>query len=123
MNAIRRLHRAARIQRASIRYVFRVAFGREADWTKDRHVRTGLRLHVSVPDGVKRCRPRTTNGWDGANHAPAIGLTGAHAGSRHHEVIAGVDEAGRGPWAGPVVAAAAILSAESSRALRTRRGQ
>jgi ribonuclease HII len=27
----------------------------------------------------------------------------------HHGLIAGVDEAGRGPWAGPVVAAAVIL--------------
>ncbi len=35
-----------------------------------------------------------------------------------HELVAGVDEAGRGPWAGPVVAAAAILSPESSAALR-----
>lgn len=37
--------------------------------------------------------------------------------SLHHEqqysgIIAGVDEAGRGPWAGPVVAAAAILNIE-----------
>ncbi|MEM9223711.1 MAG: ribonuclease HII [Pseudomonadota bacterium] len=30
-------------------------------------------------------------------------------GSRHGQVICGVDEAGRGPWAGPVVAAAVIL--------------
>tara|TARA_R110002110_G_scaffold376568_2_gene586824 strand:+ start:337391 stop:338014 length:624 start_codon:yes stop_codon:yes gene_type:complete len=35
-----------------------------------------------------------------------------------NELIAGVDEAGRGPWAGPVVAAAAILSAESTAALQ-----
>ena len=28
-------------------------------------------------------------------------------------VIAGIDEAGRGPWAGPVVAAAAILNHET----------
>ena len=34
------------------------------------------------------------------------------------ELIAGVDEAGRGPWAGPVVAAAAILSAESAATLQ-----
>ena len=27
-------------------------------------------------------------------------------------VVAGIDEAGRGPWAGPVVAAAVILPAE-----------
>jgi len=34
------------------------------------------------------------------------------------EMIAGVDEAGRGPWAGPVIAAAAILSPESATALQ-----
>ena len=37
-----------------------------------------------------------------------------------HDVIAGVDEAGRGPWAGPVVAGAAILDRHNlSSALRT----
>ena len=37
-----------------------------------------------------------------------------------HYVIAGVDEAGRGPWAGPVVAGAAILDRHNlSSALRT----
>ncbi|MGE0626228.1 MAG: ribonuclease HII [Hyphomicrobiaceae bacterium] len=30
--------------------------------------------------------------------------------SRGHTLVAGVDEAGRGPWAGPVVAAAVILN-------------
>jgi ribonuclease HII len=35
-----------------------------------------------------------------------------------NELIAGVDEAGRGPWAGPVVVAAAILSADSASALQ-----
>ena len=30
-----------------------------------------------------------------------------------HKVIAGVDEAGRGPWAGPVVAAAVVLDPET----------
>ena len=30
---------------------------------------------------------------------------------RHGGIVAGVDEAGRGPWAGPVVAAAVILNA------------
>ncbi|MDA0787109.1 MAG: ribonuclease HII, partial [Proteobacteria bacterium] len=35
-----------------------------------------------------------------------------------NELIAGVDEAGRGPWAGPVVVAAAILSDKSSAALQ-----
>ena len=29
--------------------------------------------------------------------------------NRHAGLVAGVDEAGRGPWAGPVVAAAVIL--------------
>jgi len=32
--------------------------------------------------------------------------------------VAGVDEAGRGPWAGPVMAAAAILTPRSAEALR-----
>ena len=37
-----------------------------------------------------------------------------------HDVIAGVDEAGRGPWAGPVVAGAVILDRHNlSSALRT----
>ncbi len=35
-----------------------------------------------------------------------------------HELVAGVDEAGRGPWAGPVVAAAAILTPDSAACLR-----
>lgn len=37
-----------------------------------------------------------------------------------HEIegVAGVDEAGRGPWAGPVMAAAAILTPRSAKALR-----
>ncbi len=35
---------------------------------------------------------------------PDLGLETAHGG-----IVAGVDEAGRGPWAGPVVAAAVIL--------------
>lgn len=34
------------------------------------------------------------------------------------EGVAGVDEAGRGPWAGPVMAAAAILTPLSAKALR-----
>jgi len=32
--------------------------------------------------------------------------------------VAGVDEAGRGPWAGPVMAAAAILTPSSAEVLR-----
>lgn len=32
-----------------------------------------------------------------------------HYEAQHSGIIAGIDEAGRGPWAGPVVAAAAIL--------------
>jgi len=35
-----------------------------------------------------------------------------------NELIAGVDEAGRGPWAGPVVAAAVILRPESTAILQ-----
>jgi len=31
---------------------------------------------------------------------------------RGHRIVAGVDEAGRGPWAGPVVAAAAVIDRE-----------
>jgi hypothetical protein len=31
MGAVRRLHRVATFQRVSVRYVFRIAFGREAD--------------------------------------------------------------------------------------------
>ncbi|MBT3810455.1 MAG: cation/H(+) antiporter, partial [Rhodospirillaceae bacterium] len=53
MSAIRRLHRAAKYQRASIRYVFRVAFGREADWTKSA-VRKVAGVRLSVPASVKR---------------------------------------------------------------------
>ena len=30
--------------------------------------------------------------------------------ARGHACVAGIDEAGRGPWAGPVVAAAVILN-------------
>ncbi|GJL90958.1 ribonuclease HII [Hyphococcus sp.] len=37
-------------------------------------------------------------------HTPNFDIENAHSG-----VIAGIDEAGRGPWAGPVVAAAVIL--------------
>ena len=33
--------------------------------------------------------------------------------SEHSGLVAGIDEAGRGPWAGPVVAAAAILDAKN----------
>ena len=39
---------------------------------------------------------------------PDLALEGAREGS-----VAGVDEAGRGPWAGPVVAAAVVLDAAS----------
>jgi ribonuclease HII len=34
------------------------------------------------------------------------------AAARGHEPVAGIDEAGRGPWAGPVVASAVILDPE-----------
>jgi ribonuclease HII len=43
--------------------------------------------------------------------APSFRLEAAMA-SRHGGGIAGIDEAGRGPWAGPVVAAAVILDPE-----------
>ena len=36
-------------------------------------------------------------------------MTGVQARTRGEPLVAGVDEAGRGPWAGPVVAAAVIL--------------
>lgn len=61
MNAIRRLHRAARYQRASISYVFRVAFGREADWARAA-VRKASGVRVRVPDGVRRIGRRKTGG-------------------------------------------------------------
>ncbi len=35
-----------------------------------------------------------------------------------HTLVAGIDEAGRGAWAGPVVAAAVILNASEARSLR-----
>lgn len=56
MNAIRRLHGAATYQRASIRYVFRIAFGREADWTKAafRKIRN---LRFSKPRGLPKMKP------------------------------------------------------------------
>ena len=57
MNAIRRLHRTTLYQQASVRYVFRVAFGREADW-----IRTALQkisaVRFTLPDSVKRFRRR-----------------------------------------------------------------
>ena len=53
MNAIRRLHRTARYQRASIRYVFRVAFGREADWTRAA-LRRLAGTRVALPSGIRR---------------------------------------------------------------------
>ena len=37
--------------------------------------------------------------------------------SRGYNLVAGVDEAGRGPWAGPVVAGAVVLHAENTSAL------
>ena len=53
MNAIRRLHRAARYQHASIRYVFLVAFGREAGWAR-LAFRKIARVRIYAPNGVKR---------------------------------------------------------------------
>jgi len=46
--------------------------------------------------------------WPDAPPRPDFGLEDA-ARRQGHAVIAGIDEAGRGPWAGPVVAAAVIL--------------
>ena len=37
----------------------------------------------------------------------------SHAISQGHVLVCGVDEAGRGPWAGPVVAAAVILDSQN----------
>jgi ribonuclease HII len=56
------------------------------------------------PSGTRRSRKHSQTRPDEASfdfekHGLAAG----------HQVIAGVDEAGRGPWAGPVVAAAVIL--------------
>ncbi len=34
-------------------------------------------------------------------------------GARHGDPVAGIDEAGRGPWAGPVVAAAVVLDSKA----------
>jgi ribonuclease HII len=61
---------------------------------------------------------------DGANTAAARRSRGRVSGSacfeferRGHDagyrIVAGVDEAGRGPWAGPVVAAAVVLDADN----------
>ena len=44
---------------------------------------------------------------------PDFELEGAYLKEHSGAVIAGVDEAGRGPWAGPVVAAAIILDIEA----------
>jgi len=57
MNAIRRLHRAASFQRTSIRYVLRLAFGREvAAVQRTARAVTGLRprLPRSLPSRLKR---------------------------------------------------------------------
>ena len=44
--------------------------------------------------------------------APAFSFEAAHL-KAGHKLIAGVDEAGRGSWAGPVVAAAVLLDVEN----------
>jgi ribonuclease HII len=41
-------------------------------------------------------------------HTPNFDIENAHTG-----IVAGIDEAGRGPWAGPVVAAAVILDSQN----------
>ena len=51
---------------------------------------------------------RQTLLWPEVPPRPDFGLEDA-AIRQGHRVIAGIDEAGRGPWAGPVVAAAVIL--------------
>ena len=55
MSAIRRLHRAASYQRASVRYVLRLAFGREAA-TVQRAFRKTIRLRPGIPSRFKRSR-------------------------------------------------------------------
>jgi len=49
---------------------------------------------------------------DSKNSAPDFSFETAHL-KAGHKLIAGVDEAGRGPWAGPVVAAAVILDVKN----------
>ena len=49
---------------------------------------------------------------DSKKLAPDFSFEAAHL-KAGHKLIAGVDEAGRGPWAGPVVAAAVILDVEN----------
>ena len=49
--------------------------------------------------------------WPGLDHERRLARSGCVA-------IAGIDEAGRGAWAGPVVAAAAILNLAQARSLR-----
>ena len=55
MSAIRRLHRAASYQRASVRYVLRLAFGREAA-TVQRAFRKTISLRPGIPSRFKRSR-------------------------------------------------------------------
>ncbi len=49
---------------------------------------------------------------DSNSYSPDYSFETAHINAGHKQ-IAGVDEAGRGPWAGPVVAAAVILDARN----------
>ena len=49
---------------------------------------------------------------DSNKQAPDFSFETVHL-DAGHKVVAGVDEAGRGPWAGPVVAAAVILDADN----------
>jgi len=49
---------------------------------------------------------------DSKKLAPDFSFEASHL-KAGHKLIAGVDEAGRGPWAGPVVAAAVILDVEN----------
>jgi len=59
MNAIRRLHRAASFQRASIRYVLRLAFGREAAGIQ-RAFRKAVDMKPGIPSRLRRTKPAPT---------------------------------------------------------------
>ena len=69
-------------------------------------------MTASVPKyGADRWPQRKRNAK--ANELPSFEFEqrGLVAG---HQIIAGVDEAGRGPWAGPVVAAAVVLAPDQA---------
>jgi len=70
MNAIRRLHRAASFQRTSIRYVLRLAFGREVAVVQ-RTARAVTSLRPSIPNRLKRGRPAKQDAGDGPGDSVA----------------------------------------------------